>query len=431
MLRSIQVLSKSRYLLILPTFLFVFSCATTQAPLTPIVRNYAPIAHPQDVKVLSGLEVFLAQDHSGDSQKYGLLANSTCVDHSLIHGIDLLKEKIDLQLLLSPEHGLFGAEDAGASIGEERDVDSGIMSKTTYRKKPKDIAEMIADLDVVLFDIQDIGVRSYTYIYSMAYLMEAAAIAGKKVVVLDRPNPVNGVQMEGNLIDEGISSFVGLYPIPYRHAMTIGELALLFNAEYDINCDLEVVKMQGWTRGMWFEDTGLPWVPTSPHVPDASTILPMIATGTYGELQMLSEGVGTTVPFEYAGGPWITNPHEYARALQAKAGAGVTYRPTFFKPYYGRHKGQTCGGVQIHVTDPVKFQPYITGLLLMSVHQELYPDVNLFEKENRWSMFAKVTGSDSIREDIQAGKDPFSMQKGWQDDLSQFEQLRQPYLLYD
>jgi len=424
-------LRQFRHLLVLPVLVFFSSCATTQAPVDPIVRDYVPIPHPQDVKVISGLEVFLARDHGGDNRKYGLLANQTCVNRDLVHGIDLLNEQIDLQLLLSPEHGLFGAENAGDAIGVEEDVESGIISKTTYRQKPEQIAELIRDLDVVLFDIQDIGVRSYTYIYSMAYLMEAAAIAGKKVIILDRPNPVNGVQMEGNLIDAGISSFVGMYPIPYRHAMTIGELALLFNAEYEINCDLEVVKMQGWTRGMWFEDTGLPWVPTSPHVPDASTILPMIATGTYGELQGLSEGVGTTVPFELAGGPWITNPHEFARALQARAGEGVTFRPTFFKPYYGRHEGETCGGVQIHVTDPAKFEPYVTGLLMMSVHQELYPDVDLFDKERRWGMFAKVTGSESIRVDIRSGKDPREMQAAWEEDLNTFESLRQPYLLYD
>jgi uncharacterized protein YbbC (DUF1343 family) len=265
----------------------------------------------------------------------------------------------------------------------------------------------------------------------MAYLMQAASITGKKVIILDRPNPINGITMEGNLLDPQFSSFVGLYPIPYRHGMTIGELALLFNTEYGINCDLEVVKMEGWTRDMYFDDTGLPWVPTSPHVPDAATILPMIATGTYGELGMLSEGVGITTPFEVAGGPWIKDPHEFARALSARIKEGVIFRPTFFKPYYGRHKGQICGGVQLHVTDRDQFAPYLTGLLILAVHQELYPDIDLFANENRWSMFAKVTGSDQIRKDIQAGRDPLEMQQEWQTELIKFGEMRQKYLLYD
>ncbi len=395
-------------------------------PSTPMVSEIKP----QPV-VRSGLEVFLNREHGFERLKYGLLANQTCVNRELIHGASLLPEKIDLQLLLSPEHGLFGAENAGDKVGDETDAGSGIISRSTYRKKPPEIAEMISDLDVVLFDIQDIGVRSYTYIYSMAYLMQAAAESGKKVIVLDRPNPINGLKLEGNLLDPQFSSFVGLYPIPYRHGMTSGELALLFNTEFGIGCDLEVVPMEGWTRDMYFDDTGLPWVPTSPHVPDAATILPMIATGTYGELGMLSEGVGTTTPFEVAGGPWITDPNEYAETLAQQTGEGVIFRPTFFKPYYGRYQGQICGGVQLHVTDRDLFAPYLTGLLLLSVHQELYPEVDLFANANRWDMFDQVMGSDQIRIDIQAGKDPYEMEQAWQEELIKFGELRKKYLLYD
>lgn len=381
--------------------------------------------------VQSGLEVFLENDHQFDSLKYGLLANQTSVNRDLVHGVQLLQHEVNLRLILSPEHGLFGAEDAGANIAAGTEISTGIKSLTTYGKKPQEIAEMIADLDVILFDIQDIGVRSYTYISSMAYLMKAAAVAGKKIVILDRPNPVNGRQTEGNILNPQFKSFVGIYPIPYRHGMTTGELALLFNTEFDINCELEIIKMDGWHRDMWFDETGLPWVPTSPHVPDAATILPMITTGTYGELGTLSEGVGTTIPFELTGGPWISNPHEFAAALQERLVEGVTFRPTFFKPYYGRHKGQLCGGVQIHVTDRDRFSPYLTGLLLMSVHQELYPEIDLFQNEGRWSMFAKVMGTDKIQKDIVAGMDPVDMEKEWQDELEQFRELRKKYLLYE
>jgi len=363
--------------------------------------------------------------------KYGLLANQTCVDRNLKHGVELLPGVIDLQLILSPEHGLFGAENAGDHIEEEVDPTTGIKAVTTYRKSQDEINEMISHVDVILFDIQDIGVRSYTFVYSMSYIMKAAAAKGKKVIVLDRPNPVNGIQMEGNLLLPENSSGVGRYPIPYRHAMTTGELAQLFNREYGINCDLEVVKMEGWTRDMWFDETGQPWVPTSPHVPDASTIIPMISTGTYGELHVLSEGVGITIPFEFAGGPWIKNPHEFAAALSARIGEGVTFRPTFVKPYYGRYKGQVCGGVQIHVTDRENYNAYLAGLLIMSTHQELYPEIDLFGNEHRLKMFTKVMGDRKIQDDIQAGKDPLDMQEEWQTELNEFAEMRKQYLLYN
>ena len=274
---------------------------------------------PSDI-VKSGLEVFIESRAWDNNLKYGLLANQSCVDRNLVHGVQLLPEYINLVLIMSPEHGLFGAENGGDLIGEEIEPSSGIRAVTTYRQGQEAINEMVAGLDVILFDIQDIGIRSYTFVYSMSYIMKAAAAKGKKVIILDRPNPINGMQMEGNILRPKFASGVGRYPIPYRHGMTTGELALLFNTEFGINCDLEVVKMEGWTRDMWFEETGLPWVPTSPHVPDASTILPMISTGTYGELHVLSEGVGVTIPFEFAGGPWITNPHEFAEALKARVG---------------------------------------------------------------------------------------------------------------
>lgn len=419
------IIAGSLLMLILQSCVTIAPPAVTEIPAAPI----APSRSSGIVK--SGLEVFLARDHSNDSLRYGLLTNQTCVNRDLVHGVELLPQVIDLKLILSPEHGLFGAENAGDKIESETDPVSGIQSLTTYRKKPHEIAELLGDIDVVLFDIQDIGVRSYTYIYSMAYLMEAAAIAGKKVMILDRPNPINGVQMEGNILDPKVSSFVGLYPIPYRHGMTTGELALLFNSEFDIHCDLEVVSMEGWRRSMWYDETGLPWIPTSPHVPDAATIMPMISTGTYGELSKLSEGVGTTLPFEYAGGPWIKDPHNFAKALQENIAGGIIFRPTFFKPYYGRHKGEVCGGVQLYVTNRDVYSPYLVGLQIMAVHQKLYPDVDLFENDNRLDMFAKVMGSKTIHKTIQSGVNPLDIQAAWLDELNEFAELRLRYLLYN
>ena len=411
--------------------LLLQSCVSVAPPIAEEIPP-APIAPdlPLDM-VKSGLEVFIERGNWDPNLKYGLMANQTCVDRQLVHGVQLLPEYINLVLILSPEHGLFGAENAGDFIGEEVELSSGIKAVTTYRKKQAEINEMISELDVILFDIQDIGVRSYTYIYSMSYAMKAAAAMGKKVIILDRPNPINGVQMEGNILRPENASGVGRYPIPYRHGMTTGELALLFNTEFEIGCDLEVVKMEGWTRDMWFDETGLPWVPTSPHVPDAATILPMISTGTYGELHVLSEGVGITIPFEFSGGPWIVNPHEFAAALQDRVGEGVIFRPTFVKPYYGRYKGQVCGGVQLYVSDRERYKPYLVGLQILAVHQELYPEIDLFAEEGRWGMFTKVMGDKQIKKDIQAGKDPLDMEAAWLGELNEFAQMRQKYLLYD
>jgi uncharacterized protein YbbC (DUF1343 family) len=421
-----------KHLLILSLgILLLAGCSSRTISVVPVQPTEPDISRQPLEHVRSGLEVFLRDVNAFDRLHYGLMANQTSVNRQLVHSTLLLKDKIDLRLILSPEHGLFGAENAGDQVGAEQDPASGIPVRSAYHKNPDQIAEMIAGLDAVLFDIQDIGVRSYTYISSMAYLMQAAAKAGVKVIILDRPNPVTGTIMEGNLLNPEVASFVGMYPIPYRHGMTIGELALLFNTEYGIGCELEVVKMEGWHRDMWFDETGLPWVPTSPHVPDAETILPMIATGTYGELGMLSEGVGTTIPFELAGGPWIKDPQEFAENLQARVGRSVIFRPTFFKPYYGRHKGEVCGGVQIHVQDREAFRPYVTGLQILSVHQELYPEIDLFQNLNRWSMFGKVMGGDWIRSALQAHEDPLEMQSRWQADLEEFQELRKPYLLYD
>jgi len=421
-----------RQLAIIFILLGVFFLSTCSLRVIPAVSaGKTPTTPPTRPIVKTGLEVFLDRDGGFNQLRYGLLANQTSVNQHLVHSVVLLSAKVDLQLILSPEHGLYGAENAGARVGQEKDINSGIPTQSTYGKKPDQIAEMIAGLDAVLFDIQDIGIRSYTYISSMAYLMQAAAQAGVKVIILDRPNPINGVTIEGNILDPEFESFVGIYPIPYRHGMTIGELALLFNSEFGIGCDLEVVPLEGWHRELWFDETGLPWVPTSPHVPDAATILPMIATGTFGELGVLSEGIGTTTPFELAGGPWIADPQEFAAALQARAGQGIIYRPTFFKPYYGRYKGQVCGGVQLHVTDRDVFKPYLTGLLILAVHQELYPEIDLFKNQDRWAMFAKVMGTDQIQKVLQSNQDPYELQAGWQGALEKFRTLREAYLLYD
>ena len=241
---------------------------------------------------------------------------------------------------------------------------------------------------------------------------------------------MGGLKVEGNLVEPEFYSFVGLYPIPYRPGMTIGELAKLFNNEYGLNCDLTVVPMLGWKRWMYWEDTGLNWVPTSPHVPHAETILPMIATGTFGELGTLSEGVGYTAPFELAGAPWV-KADEFADALNRLHLPGIYFRPMYFKPYYFRYQGQNCQGVQLHVTDRDTFSPYVTGLYIMKTHMDLYPDHDLFANQNRIGMFNRVMGTDKIMKMLQDEVPVEEIEQSWQADLQKFMETRAKYLLYD
>lgn len=420
---------KRSIILGLSTFLLFSGCSYFQPQVTVIIPLPEPTIIPKPVPVRTGLEIFLASPHDS-TFRYGLMTNQTGVNSKLNSNIVLLDDVLNLTALYSPEHGIYGAEFAGDKVGKEIDPQTGIQAFSTYGKKPADIVPLLASVDGVIIDIQDIGVRGYTYIYSMAYMMEAAQIAEKTVIILDRPNPITGSIVEGNVLDPAVSSFVGLYPIPYRYGMTIGELAWLFNDEFSIGCELEIVRMTGWSRSMWFDETGLPWIPTSPHVPHPSTILNMIATGVYGELGVLSEGVGTTLPFEYIGGPWIKDPHQFAKVLQSRIGNGVTLRPCFFKPYYGRYQGQVCGGVQLYITDRNAYRPYITGFIAMAVIQERYPEIDLFGNEDRWKMFDQVSGGTWIREELQQRVDPLTFEEPWAEELADFMVKRQKYLLY-
>jgi len=247
--------------------------------------------------------------------------------------------------------------------------------------------------------------------------------------VFDRPNPIGGLMVEGNLVEEPYYSFVGLYPIPYRHGMTIGELAKLFNAEYNINCDLEVIPMIGWKRSMYWDETGLNWIPTSPHVPHWETILYMGATGTFGELHILSEGVGYTSPFELVGAPWI-NGQVFADKLNQLNLPGVFFRPLYFKPYYLHYPGQICQGVQLHIINEKAFKPYVTGFYILHVHMQLYPDKDLFAKKDRVRMFNKVVGTDKIMDQLQTGMLVQKIEESWQEQLEHFSKIRESYLIY-
>ena len=402
--------------------LFLINCSA------PLKQLKTPAAE----HVVLGVENFL-QNHTNliQDKRVGLVTNPSGVNSQLQSTADLFAQNpaINLTALFGPEHGIRGAIYAGEHVSDELDPHTGVQVFSLYGKQRKPTAEMLKKVDVFVVDIQDVGVRAYTYIYTMAKVMEAAADSGKEVIILDRPNPLGGQALEGNLAQEGFYSFVGMYPIPYRHGMTIGELAKLFNREFNIHCKLTVIPMQNWRRGMYWGDTGLPWVPTSPHVPHWETTLFMSATGTFGELRLLSEGVGYTSPFEIVGAPWIDG-YKFAEALNALQLPGVIFRPLYYRPYYASFKGQVCQGVQLHLTDIGRFNSFLTGLYIMQTIRKLYPEQDFFRLKQRTAMFNKVVGCAYIQEDIQSGLPVTEIQKKWRQELEEFKQLRKKYLIY-
>ncbi|MHB2156099.1 exo-beta-N-acetylmuramidase NamZ family protein [Calditrichota bacterium GD2] len=410
--------------------IFIFSGC--QARLTKGVTAKRDAEKISLQKVVLGIENFLTNYKSlVKGKRVALLTNPSGVDSRLKSTADILFEDktINLTALFGPEHGIRGAIYAGEHVKDEIDPHTGLPVFSLYGAHKKPTKKMLENVDVILVDIQDIGLRGYTYIYTMALVMEAAAESGKQVIVLDRPNPIDGIRIEGNLVEKGFESFVGLYPIPYRHGMTIGELARYFNQEFDIHCDLQVVPMVGWTRDMLWDQTGLLWVPTSPHVPHWKTILYMGATGTIGELRTISEGVGYTSPFELVGAPWIDG-YDFARELNALNLPGVIFRPLYFKPYYASYKGEVCQGVQLHITNPHTFNSYQTGLYILQTLLKLYPQHDPFKFENRVSMFQKIIGCNWIIEDLKAGHSVSEIALKWQDELEQFKMKREKYLMY-
>lgn len=317
-------------------------------------------------KVKPGLQVAIEEQIDLlRASRIGLVTNQSAVMPDLTHITDALRfAGVTITALFAPEHGIMGAQPDGIDVQSSTDPRTGIPVHSLYSspcKKPS--PEMLFDVDLVVFDIQDVGCRYYTYLSTMAHVIQACAENGKKLIVLDRPNPINGMSVGGNILDPGFSSFIGVYPIPTRHGMTIGELALLFNEEFDIRADIEVIPCYGWNRSMWFDATGLPWVMPSPNMPTIETAL-LYPGLCLLEGTNLSEGRGTTRPFEIIGAPWIDG-YELSDRLNAVGLPGVRFRPTWFAPNTSKFAGVTCGGVQVHVFDRSKGKtPYIlTGSL--------------------------------------------------------------------
>jgi len=379
----------------------------------------------------TGLDVFLAEGLSEiTGKRIGLISNHTGIDRNLRGTIDLLyqSDKTELVALFGPEHGVRGDAQAGTEVGESFDQRTGLPAHSLYGETKTPTPAMLEDLDALVYDIQDAGVRFYTYLSTMAYCQEAAAAAGLAFVVFDRPNPITGLRVEGNLLDPDFRSFVGCHPIPVRHGMTFGELARLFAGEHGWP-DPIVVQVQGWQRNVWFDQTGLPWVSPSPNLPTLDGV--MLYPGTcFIEGTNLSEGRGTTRPFELIGAPWI-DPFALAAALEQRGLPGVTYRPTFFTPTFSKHANAVCGGVQIHITDRDAAQPVELGIHLLHALREL--DTNAFAwREGKEGSFSidLLLGSDQPRQQLDAGASAGDVTAGWDDEAGAFAERRQPYLLY-
>ena len=367
--------------------------------------------------------------HLFEGKKVGLITNTTGVKSDLQSTIDILAKKVALRALFAPEHGVRGNVQAGEKVKDEKDEKTGIPVFTLYGKSKKPSKEMLEDVDVLVFDIQDVGSRLYTYLYTMAYSMESAKEHGKEFVVIDRPNPLGGEVVEGNLIQEGYTSFIGLYPIPYRYGLTIGEAALLFNKEFNIGCQLKVIEMQGWKRHMEYEDTGLPWVLPSPNMPTIDTAFIYNATCIF-EGTNISEGRGTTKPFEMVGAPWL-DAYELADSLNKKQLSGVLFRPVFFTPTFSKHEGELCAGVQIHILNRKDLNAVLVALHILKEvkvqNEEKFEYLPPYTEKGR-PMIDYNTGSDYIRtHDF----DPDQVYEQWQKEANKFKELKQNYHLYD
>lgn len=367
----------------------------------------------------------------------GLICHPASVDTGFEHALDRFANCRHFRLTagFGPQHGARGEkQDNMIESKDYQDPRLGIPIYSLYGAYRKPTSEMLAAVDILFCDLNDVGVRIYTFIYTMALAMQVCAEAGKRFVVLDRPNPIGGIGIEGNVLDPHFCSFVGLYPIPMRHGLTIGELARLFNQEFGIGAELDVIPMQGWNRDQWMDATGLPWVMPSPNMPtlDSATVYPgmVLIEGT-----MLSEGRGTTRPFEFVGAPYI-DPDAFAGYLNGLHLPGVHFRPTYFQPTFQKWQGQLCGGVQVHVTNRKFLKPFLVGLAVLKAALELYPGQFQwrqppYEYEHEKLPIDILLGTDQIRKRLEEGKDLSTIEASWQAELESFRATRGKYLLYE
>lgn len=384
--------------------------------------------------VQTGLDVLLNRQLDVlAGRRVGLIAAASSVDSQLGSSVERLHTHPEVRLtaLFGPEHGLRGEAQAGQHVTTYTDRLTGVPVFSLYGATQKPTPDMLRDVDVLVFDLQDVGVRFYTYLSTLAYVMQAAAENGLPVLVLDRPACINGQTVEGPVLDTAYASFVGLYPIPIRYGMTIGEIARFYNEVFHIGCDLTVVEMDGWRREMWFDQTGLPLVPLSPNLPTLSalTVYPgmCLIEGT-----TLSEGRGTTKPFEYTGAPWI-EADTLTRRLNDLALPGAHFRPVYFVPTFSKYEGQSCAGVHLYVTDRDAFRPVETALRLIALVKTMYPEH--FAWRAPWTdgghyPIDLLSGGAQVRQHLDADQPVTELVSQWGADLKAFRALRTDYLLY-
>lgn len=379
----------------------------------------------------TGLDRFIAAPPAlVTSTRIGLLTNPSGVDRHLRSAIDWLTElpAISITALYGPEHGVRGEAQAGEQIEGDTDARSGLPIYSLYGESRMPTAEMLGPIDVMVIDLQDIGVRFTTYISTVAHVLYACAEYDKQVVVLDRPNPLTGVHVAGNVLDPTFESFVGIHPIPILHGLTIGEFARLWARDRSLPPP-HVVSMAGWQRTMWFDQTGLPWIPPSPNLPtlDSAMVFPgtCLLEGTN-----VSEGRGTTRPFEYIGAPWI-DPDVFARSLTDLRLAGVSFRPIYFVPMFSKHAGERCGGVHIHVHERDAFDAVAFGPRLLSMLRRRYPDDFTWLAANDGEHFIdRLSGGDALRKTIDGNRSIERLLARWADEAMAFAAGREDILLY-
>lgn len=386
-------------------------------------------------KVKTGIEVLKATDFKIlEGKRVGLVTNPTGVDNGLVSDVDILHSAPNVKLvaLFGPEHGVRGSAHAGEAVTGNSDPRTGLPVYSLYGKTRVPTDEMLKGIDVLVYDIQDIGCRSFTYISTLYNVMKAAAKRGIEVVVLDRPNPLGGEKIEGNIVEDDCVSFVSQVKIPYVYGLTPGEVALLLNGENMIGgkCKLQVVKMKGWKRSMTYGETGLEWVLSSPHIPEMSTAPFYSVTGIVGELTTISIGVGYTLPFKLIGAQWV-KAQDFADAMNALHLPGYTFRPVFYTPYYGAGKGKELQGVQVYITDYAKARLCDVQWYALQELYRLWPDHDpMGEDTKRADMINKVCGSKQIRKLFLRRHQWQDAKEYWDKDVDNFRKTAKKYYLY-
>lgn len=382
-----------------------------------------------------GVDTFFKEGHDKKYRKkrIGLISNQTGVDKHLTPTLEVLqKGGMNIFALYSLEHGWSGSGYAWEKINPEKVGAIPVYNLHGSTRRPTD--EMLKGVDLLIYDVQDIGVRSYTYIGTLFYVMEEAAKRKIPVLVFDRPNPINGVTIDGGMVEENWRSFISYINVPYCHGMTVGELAGLFNEEYKIGCDLRVIPMKGWKRTMTFKETGLTWIPPSPNIPEPDTPLFYASTGILGEFSIVNIGIGYTLPFKIVGAPWI-DAERFAEKLNGQKLPGVHFVPIHYRPFYGSMKNKECHGVLIRVTDLHLYKPLSVQYLLMGILKSLYPQITNEYLQNvegrKKRLFNLANGNEEIyRLMLSERYAAWKMIAYHQKEREHFKQTRKKYLLY-